>query len=476
MTRRAIPMATLCLALLVATVAVARSFPANFSHETHTRLFPGTCTTCHVGPVDADSSFWPDASSCAACHDGEVEALVTYVPRTTPPVSNVRFVHQAHSRATSDSVSCVQCHTDGNPRGEVHVSRAVQCVNCHKPGRGHLDVGDLECATCHYPLAEARRLTPAAVGGFPVPLSHQVPSFRFEGHGNLAVLRQPSGGTVLNTSCATCHARNFCASCHVNASEVAAIQALAPDERSLVHKYTFMAPPSHAAPSFAASHRRDANRDPQSCATCHTRPSCTACHVEPLPRAVTVLPMPDTSRARGAVVHREPPASHTTAFREGHGNEASAAQRSCSTCHVRQDCLACHRAENGRASDYHPVTFIARHPAAAYARQVNCSDCHNTQQFCASCHRQAGLGGGNTLTGAQYHDGKAAFFVGHGQAARQSLESCVSCHAERDCTACHSAQGGRRFSPHGPGFDAERMRKRNPEMCVACHGRAVPTN
>jgi hypothetical protein len=128
---------------------------------------------------------------------------------------------------------------------------------------------------------------------------------------------------------------------------------------------------------------------------------------------------------------------------------------------VRQDCLACHRPENGSNSAFHPTTFLARHPTAAYARQVSCSDCHNTQQFCASCHQQAGLGGGNTLTGARYHDAKAAFFVGHGQAARQSLESCVSCHAERDCTACHSAQGGRRFSPHGPGFDAERMRRRN---------------
>jgi hypothetical protein len=324
-------------------------------------------------------------------------------------------------------------------------------------------------------LSEVRRLTASDVAGFPVPLSHQVPSFRFEGHGNLAVLDRPDGGEVINTSCATCHARNFCANCHVNATEIAAIQALAPDERSLVHRFTFDAPPSHAAPSFASAHGRDATRDPQRCATCHTRPSCTACHVDPLPRAVAALPDPSPERAVGAQVARLAPASHTNLFREGHGSEAAAAPRSCSTCHVRQDCLSCHRAENGRQDGYHPGNFLTRHPTAAYTRQVSCSDCHNTQQFCASCHQQAGLGGGNTLGGATYHDGKAAFFVGHGQAARQSLESCVSCHAERDCTACHSALGGRRFSPHGPGFDAERMRRRNPEMCMACHGRAIPT-
>jgi hypothetical protein len=76
--------------------------------------------------------------------------------------------------------------------------------------------------------------------------------------------------------------------------------------------------------------------------------------------------------------------------------------------------------------------------------------------------------------GSGYHDAKRFFVVGHGQAARQSLETCVSCHTERDCLTCHSALGGRRFNPHGPDFDAERLRKRNIEVCAVCHGLAVP--
>jgi hypothetical protein len=106
------------------------------------------------------------------------------------------------------------------------------------------------------------------------------------------------------------------------------------------------------------------------------------------------------------------------------------------TCHVRQDYLSCHRPDPARPAGrgaYHTGDFLTRHPTAAYARQAACSDCHNAQQFC------------------------------------------VSCHAERDCTTCHAAQGGRRVSPHGPGFDPERPRRRNPEMCIACHGRAIPT-
>lgn len=142
------------------------------------------------------------------------------------------------------------------------------------------------------------------------------------------------------------------------------------------------------------------------------------------------------------------------------------------------ECLSCHRVEQAqpaKGGDYHPAGFLVRHPSSAYARQTTCADCHNAQQFCLRCHVQAGLSASRTLGSSSFHDGRAAFIVGHGQAARQSLESCVSCHVERDCMACHSSVGrGFRFNPHGPGFDANRLRRRNPEMCIACHGLAVP--
>ena len=112
-------------------------------------------------------------------------------------------------------------------------------------------------------------------------------------------------------------------------------------------------------------------------------------------------------------------------------------------------------------------------PAAAYARQSSCAACHNAGQFCVSCHKTAGLVASGPLR-AGYHDASRFFSAGHGVAARQSLETCVSCHAERDCLTCHSVVGGRRIDPHGPGFDANRMRLKNPEVCTACHGTAIP--
>ncbi|HXF95040.1 MAG TPA: cytochrome c3 family protein, partial [Gemmatimonadales bacterium] len=110
---------------------------------------------------------------------------------------------------------------------------------------------------------------------------------------------------------------------------------------------------------------------------------------------------------------------------------------------------------------------------AAYARESRCADCHNNASFCATCHASAGLTSNGPLRSG-YHDGSRFFAAAHGQAARQSLESCVSCHAERDCLTCHSALGGRRFNPHGPGFDADRLRRRNSQMCTVCHGGRIP--
>lgn len=466
------------LALILAAAAVrAASSRRGFDHAVHDKLFPLACTTCHAGAAEPGAAVWPDRDKCAACHDGEVAPVVSWTAPLAPPPSNLRFAHDRHSSATADSVGCAQCHTTDGLRSEVHRNVVTQCIDCHQPGAEHLTVVDQQCATCHLPLAEAVALPAGQVRGFPAPPSHQAPEFGLSGHAKLASVRTPGGQPTVSASCATCHAQNFCLNCHVNAPEVAAIQALRPDERSLVHRAEFVAPPSHAARNFATAHGRQAQRNPASCATCHAQPSCAACHVAPAPRAVTALHQPAPGRAAGALLDRRPPASHTVEFRESHAGAATAAPRSCSSCHVREDCLACHRPDPGQPSggNYHPAGFLTSHPSAAFARQTSCSDCHNTQQFCASCHAQAGLGASRSLGSARFHDGRASFILGHGQAARQSLESCVSCHTERDCTACHAAIGrGFRFNPHGPGFDPERLRRRNPEMCAACHGAAIP--
>jgi hypothetical protein len=57
----------------------------------------------------------------------------------------------------------------------------------------------------------------------------------------------------------------------------------------------------------------------------------------------------------------------------------------------------------------------------------------------------------------------------HGQAARQNLESCTTCHKQNDCTQCHGVLGAFKISPHARNFDAERAWAQSPRTCLACH-------
>lgn len=545
----AIAIAVLGAGALVAAAQVIRTPGDAFPHEKHANLFP-LCVTCHAGVTEPGRAIWPDPSRCASCHDGVVKPRVSWQPRVGPRPGNLRFTHEDHSRAATaahpaDSAliqNCSTCHSiAGTPRMTVQHAVVGQCLDCHGLKGPHVDVASTACATCHVRLTDAPSLTREVIARFPKPQSHSAPDFLLGGHGKAArVAGVASGPNAIAASCATCHSRNLCLTCHVNAPETPVILALALDDRSPAYAMSQLAPPSHAAASWLRAHGREAQRAGATCATCHTRESCMSCHVGAPSRVIAALPAAGPGRAVGArmtrakpsshtadfrerhgaeatahpttcascharesctschvgslpaavaamqpgaygggaslIWARSKPSSHTPAFREGHGPVASASPRTCETCHERSMCLECHRPDGSRQSRYHPQNFITRHPSSAYAREANCSDCHNPAQFCQSCHQTAGLVATSSRIGrAGYHDAFRGFSLGHGQAARQSLESCASCHAERDCTACHSATGaGFHFNPHGPGFNAARMLAKNPSVCIACHGRAIP--
>ncbi len=456
--------------------AVARTARDRFDHWQHREVFP-TCAGCHAGMARGVGPVWPASADCAACHDGTVKEEVDWSPPSAPRASNLRFTHGGHAEdvreahGADSTLRCSACHSEpGADPMQVRVAVVRNCLDCHGIREEHLQAPDSACAGCHVALVQAVRLTRDDVSRFPVPPSHRAPGFIEGGHGELAEAGKPG----VAASCATCHARDFCAECHVNAPEVAAIQALAPDPRSLVHRAELRAPPSHADPAFLRRHGDQVTRDALRCATCHTQESCLSCHVGS-PVAVQAIPAAAPGRGRGARVERERPRSHGLDFSDVHAEPASSRPQSCSTCHVRTQCLDCHRPDPAAAPPgYHPAGFLSTHPAAAYSRDDSCADCHNQSEFCANCHVSAGLGSTDGLRNAGYHDAKGAFLLNHGQAARQSLESCVSCHSERDCLPCHSARGGRRFNPHGPGFDAATLRRKNPSMCTVCHGASIP--
>lgn len=489
MSVRALRASAAAIGILVAGALFAaplapRAVRETFPHEKHANLFP-ICTACHVGVLEPGASTFPAAAACAACHDGTVQRRVEWTPRVGERPSNLRFTHAAHQRAAAaknvaDSAmirNCGTCHVEGaGARMNVRPPVIAQCLDCHGLNASHVDLPSEVCATCHLRLTDARTLTREDIAEFPKPTWHETPEFRLGGHGALARREgERTSPAAVAGNCATCHARNLCLTCHVNAPEVAVIAALGLDDRSPDYTIQQPVPATHSAAGFVRRHGRDAQRSDANCVTCHAQESCTTCHIGGPPRAVLALHPAGPGRAVGARLVRKPPVSHTPEWRERHGLDANARPRSCETCHVRSTCLECHRPEGAGQSRYHAQGFLTRHPSSAYAREANCADCHNPAQFCQSCHQQTGLVANARIGTSGYHDAFRGFSLGHGQAARQSLESCASCHAERDCTACHSAVGGGfGFSPHGPGFNAARARAKNPSFCIACHGRVIP--
>lgn len=463
------PLTVVLLLGIAATAAAAqtRTDSLPFDHVKHAKVFPN-CLGCHAGVAQAGAPLYPDSVSCAACHDGAVERRIRYVPPADSLRTNLRFSHVGHA-AKAPAAVCASCHQEaGAPWMTVQRPVVGQCFECHGIRAAHVDAPDSACATCHFALPDAIRLTRAQVAAFPTPGSHRAPDFAARGHGVLAGQIAP-----VSPSCATCHSRNFCLTCHVDAPERPVIQALRADPRGTAIAVTLTAPATHAAETFLQTHGAASRIPAAGCATCHTRESCLMCHAATPDVAVALHPAA-ADRGVGALVTRHRPAWHTSAFIRHHAPNAETAARTCASCHSRSDCLQCHRPDAADARAYHPSGFLTRHPAAAYARESSCNTCHNPGQFCVSCHKSAGLVAAGTL-GKGYHDASRFFISGHGVAARQSLETCTSCHVERDCLTCHSALGGRRFDPHGPGFDAARMIKKNPEVCTACHGTAIPT-
>jgi len=300
-----------------------------------------------------------------------------------------------------------------------------------------------------------------------------------------------------------CHARESCARCHVNASSLPQITALARDARiaSLVagKAASYPTPEDHRNPAFADAHGAAARRDIARCGTCHARASCATCHTGSLAEgALRGMPQAAAGAARGvelldrpvrvrvnppsaalslaaAALHdsvaaqRPSPARivrvHDVGFRNAHGAQAAAGTLTCSGCHAQRFCSECHAGEGKRR--FHPENFEGRHAADAYGRETECSACHNAEVFCRGCHRQAGLGSHGRLDVA-FHTAQPLWLLQHGRAARQGLANCTTCHAQRDCLTCHSTTGWG-ISPHGPNFDAGRMAKSVAPMCLRCH-------
>lgn len=446
---------------LLAIAAAAGAQEEAFPHDRHARLFP-LCAGCHEGvPSGDEASSFPDPSLCARCHDGVQADTVRWTP--PPRRSELRFTHPAHIQAVAreDTVlACEDCHERPGAEPMVGVFRASQdtCASCHAHATpDHYVTG--ACAGCHVPLAETV-WSADRIASIAEPADHEPPDpFLAASHGTA------SHDEI--ERCATCHTRDRCTACHVDASRVAEIQALpvAPASLSLpAAGARYPRPASHTDPAFLEGH---APADASECATCHVREDCASCHLDVrVPPFLALFSAADVT-APGVGIVASAPASHDSPFfMSDHPALASTAAGLCASCHTRPFCADCH--DDARSPVFHDRDYVQRHAATAYGQDMECANCHSVEVFCRACHVESGLGSSGRLT-VGYHDAEPVWLLRHGQAARQSIESCQSCHKQRECLQCHSQTGSFQVSPHGPDFDARRAQERNPAICFACH-------
>ena len=284
---------------------------------------------------------------------------------------------------------------------------------------------------------------------------------------------QASGPT-----CAMCHQRDFCASCHVNARNIAEIQAIPASAEAAAQyrgrRWTYPQPPTHRADGWIAAHGALARTTPNTCATCHSRQSCATCHrLEERLLPVAQLPLAVRGGPRGVDLRGLRPPSHTPTWPREHRLAAAAgADATCRTCHTQSFCSTCHDA--ARTPTFHQTDYVQRHASDAYNRESDCASCHQAQAFCVQCHRSVGAAqtGGNA---AAFHDRSPDWSLTHGRVARRSIEVCASCHRQNDCLKCHSASGYARVNPHPAGLDLARMQSKNRATCLICHTAGIPT-
>jgi hypothetical protein len=459
--------------LLLTGIVIAFPRTDAFPHEKHAKMFP-LCIGCHEGvPVGNAARAYPAPETCVGCHDGTEQKKVDW-RAPTPKQSNLKFSHPVHDRVTAATgeIDCSTCHTvQDTARMAVVRAASRRCFDCHAhETRDHFT--DARCSTCHVPVA-GMKLAAAKVAALPVPASHKQPGFLERLHGDEA---------RANTArCEVCHTRELCTSCHLDAgrAEIKAIAAAGPGLELPVTKARYFEPESHKRAEWIDVHGAAARTDIADCAACHTRESCSTCHTGPKVSAIiSGLAPARAAAAPGVPTTRRAPSSHAAPFfdRE-HGTVAATGQASCTSCHARAQCEQCHssvrqmlsRTSNVRNSTpYHAPNFMERHPSAAYSRKLECANCHETSRFCRDCHERRGMGSTGRLE-AGFHDVQPFWLLNHGKAARQGMESCASCHKQTDCMQCHSALGAFRVNPHGPGFDAARVQKRNAKLCFACH-------
>lgn len=336
----------------------------------------------------------------------------------------------------------------------AHLGRGATCAMCH-PGAttsqsavDNLIPTEAACRACH-PIDRAQPELVVA-GAPPTRCLACHPGYRAGAPVERVVLTPPP----LKFAHAA-HTATPCATCHGDLARVDLATA-----RQLPTMATCL-----------SCHRE--GRDERRCADCH------------LTRRGGLL---ETAHTGGALVPRHTGLGdgHGPGFARDHRQEAQQIGATCTACHDRSECVACHLGVV-KPLDFHAGDYVALHAVEARRGTPDCSACHRAQSFCVACHERSGVGprvnsgyarDGSSDGGAAFHPAGWASGAGgsnrHAREARRAITACASCHREDDCLRCHSAEStSLRASPHGPGWQGSArcraLDRSNRRTCLRCH-------
>ena len=203
-----------------------------FSHASHRhtrQLARLDCTTCHYAiprSTTLTGAPLPKMADCAGCHGAA---------RAVPAVLHISNCKACHIQTEFNFNVRPASHTEVFRRNHAEASNApdAKCFACHQNAMPGKD----QCAECHMGMK---------------PVSHTA-RWRDDVHGKYAALDR--------TSCATCHATDYCNRCH---NELPSTHVPLPIFKNGGHA------------NLAASNER-------ACFTCHTfQNTCSTCHAQQL--------------------------------------------------------------------------------------------------------------------------------------------------------------------------------------------------
>ncbi|MBK8941656.1 MAG: cytochrome c family protein [Polyangiaceae bacterium] len=433
---RAARLAPFALVAAIAAAALAALLPAVHADDAPAPAAPPAAPayTSGLSPMPGDAPVPLDLMP-----PGSKESPVPSDEIFPPQSITIRFNHKKHVKDLK--MSCKTCHgaayASNQSSDTLLPDPTATCDSCHDVShadRTNVIAGKEEngqCSFCHLGASKG-------AGGRVAPFVIPSPNLRFPHKKHLD----------RNINCQQCHGR-------VEELELATRDQL---------------------PRMAG------------CFTCHNMPkpaagdapsACTTCHLTE-PNGKLAL-----SFATGELL---PPdwlhmAGHTPDWIERHKTIAANDSSFCASCHTEGDCADCH---DGKVRDrnVHPNDWISMHWSAARLDNPRCTSCHQQTSFCGDCHRRVGVARdspvGNRIGAGRFHPDAATWVYPprsaghHAWEAERNLNTCVSCHAERDCATCHASRGlagGAGISPHPTGFSSKCSTAwaKNPRPCLVCH-------